>query len=81
MDIGAAVAKRIVGICKDRQISINKLATQCHITQSTLNNIVNGGSKKPTVDTVWRICRGLDITLSQFFDDPCFHVDPPEALH
>ena len=81
MDIGAAVAHRIQNLCRERNITVNKLATLCHITQSTLNNIVHGGSKKPTVDTVFRICRGLEITLSQFFDDPCFQLNPPDPLH
>ena len=81
MDIGAAVASRIQNLCRERNITVNKLATLCHITQSTLNNIVHGGSKKPTVDTIFRICRGLHISLAEFFSDPCFESQQQDPLH
>jgi transcriptional regulator with XRE-family HTH domain len=42
------------------------------MTQSTINNIINTGSKNPTVSTVKKICDGLEITLSEFFDDELF---------
>ena len=44
MTIGEAVGERILKLCKDRNLTVNKLATISGITQSTLNNIV---SKKP----------------------------------
>ena len=42
MRIGEAVRKRILELCDERGITLNKLATICGITQSTLNNIING---------------------------------------
>lgn len=72
MDTGKAVGARILELCARHDLSLNKLGSICHITQSTLNNIVHGGSRNPTVDTVWRICRGLGMSLSNFFDAPCF---------
>lgn len=67
MNIGKAVGDRILELCKNNKITVNKLGTICGITQSTLNNIVNGGSKNPTVATVKKICDGLEITLGEFF--------------
>lgn len=74
MTIGKAVGIRILEICTDRDITLNKLSTICGITQSTLNNIVNGGSRNPTVATIKKICDGLDITLPEFFDAKVFSL-------
>lgn len=73
MTVGQAVALRIEQLCIQHHITLNKLATICGITQSTLNNIVNKGSNNPTVATVKKICDGLDITLVDFFNTELFN--------
>ena len=72
MTISQAVVTKILNICKERNITINKLANICGITQSTLDNIVNGNSKNPTLLTIVRICDGIGITMKEFFSDPLF---------
>ena len=67
-----AICRRIQELCVKNGLTVNGLSTRCGITQSTLNNIVHGGSKNPTVDTVRRICAGLNMPLKQFFDTPEF---------
>ena len=73
MTVGEAVVCRIQSLCSKYKISLNRLATISGITQSTLNNMVGGTSRNPTVSTVKKICDGLDMTLVEFFDDPIFH--------
>ena len=58
MQIGNAVKLRIIELCDERNITINKLSTMCGITQSTLNNIISGRNKSMTVSTVKKICDG-----------------------
>ena len=72
MTLNEAIADRICEECKMRDISINRLANISGITQSTLNNIVHGSSKTPTVSTVKKICDGLEITMADFFSSPRF---------
>ncbi|MDD6483909.1 MAG: helix-turn-helix transcriptional regulator [Clostridiales bacterium] len=72
MTVGEATAKRIIGLCEQYKITPNKLSTISGITQSTINNIINTGSKNPTVSTIKKICDGLEITLAEFFDDELF---------
>ena len=72
MNMREAIAKKILNICKDRNISINKLATMCCLTQSTLQNIVAGHSNNPKIATIYKICEGLNITLGEFFSDELF---------
>ncbi|MBQ7597100.1 MAG: helix-turn-helix transcriptional regulator [Clostridia bacterium] len=72
MTIGTAVKFRILNLCLERQITVNKLSTICGITQSTLNNIVSGRNKSVTVSTVKKICDGLNISIQEFFQDAVF---------
>lgn len=64
------IAERIIYLCKERDISINKLAVLSGIRQSTLQNIVAGNTKNPTVKTLNKIARGLGVTLSEFLKIP-----------
>ena len=72
MTLNEAIGCRILGLCKENNITLNKLGTICGITQSTLNNIIKGGSKNPTTATIKKICDGFGITLSQFYNTPEF---------
>lgn len=72
MTIGKAVAKRIKQLYEAQGITLNKLATDSGITQSTLNNIVCGTSKNPTIGTIKKVCDGLGISIVEFFDAEVF---------
>lgn len=72
MNIGEASRKRILELCAEKNMSINKLATLSGITQSTLNNIVSGRNKSTTVSTVKKLCDGLNITIIEFFNTDYF---------
>ena len=72
MNIGQAVRLRILDLCRERGITVNKLSYMCGITQSTLNNIVSGRNSTTTVSTVKKIFDGLEISIQDFFDDKLF---------
>lgn len=72
MTIGEAVRLRIIELCDENEISVNKLSTICGITQSTLNNIISGRNNSTTVSTIKKICDGLDITVREFFGSGVF---------
>ena len=74
MDIGEAVRDRILDLCRERDISINKLCTVSGVTQSTVNNIISGRNRSATVSTVKKLCDGLDISLGEFFSSPEFDL-------
>ena len=76
MKISEAMSKKLLKICEERNISINKLATICLLTQSTVQNIIECNSSNPKLLTIVRICDGLEITLQEFFNDEVFnHLD------
>ena len=43
------------------------------VTQSTVNNIVNGRNNSSTVSTIKKLCDGLGMSLADFFNADCFN--------
>lgn len=63
-------ALRIRNLCKERKITINKLATLAGLKQSTVDNILRGTSKNPKVRTLHKIANVFNMTLGEFLDFP-----------
>ena len=70
MNIGEAVRARIIELCRQRDISINKLCSISGVTQSTVNNI--GRNNSATISTIKKLCDGLGITIQEFFASNLF---------
>ena len=68
-----AVKMRILTLCGEKNITINKLSTESGIAPSTIKNILYGKSKNPGIVTLKMLCDGLGISLTEFFDTPDFH--------
>ena len=68
MNYSQLYVNRITSICKQRGISINKLAVMSDVKQSTLDNIVRGITKNPGVMTIHKVAVALNMTLSEFLD-------------
>ncbi len=73
MRIGEAVRLRILELCRERDLAVNRLSALSGMTQSTLNNIVSGRNNSATVATVKKICDGLEITIQEFFQSELFN--------
>ena len=78
MTLGEALSARIVELCRERGLTINKLCNISGVTQSTVNNLLNGRNNSATVSTIKKLCDGIDITLAEFFDDDLFKTLEPE---
>ncbi len=72
MTLRSAVQLRILGLCREREISVNKLCTISGVTQSTVNNIIGGRNHSVTLSTIQKLCDGLEISIPEFFNDPMF---------
>lgn len=78
MDTLFVVRTRILQLCQERKITLNKLATLCALPPSSLKNILYGRSNNPKILTIKMICDGLGITLGQFFSTEEFDALEPE---
>lgn len=72
MNIGEAVRERILELCRERNISINRLCSMSGVTQSTVNNIISGRNNSATISTIKKLCDGLDISIEDFFNSDLF---------
>lgn len=67
-----AIAKRIIELCRERNIAINTLANISGVSPSTVYSMLNEKSQNPGTVSIKKLCDGLDITLREFFDSPIF---------
>jgi transcriptional regulator with XRE-family HTH domain len=72
MDISIAVCNRILELCEENNLTINKLANISGLPPSSLKNILYRKSKNPKIRTIKIICDGLGISLSEFFQSDDF---------
>ena len=57
---------RVEELVSDRGLTLFKLAMLCDVPYSTLKNTRARGGQL-AVDTIEQICRGLGITMAEFF--------------
>lgn len=72
MVLKEAVKTRILGLCQERNITVNKLGTISGVTQSTINNIISDRNESTTVSTIKKLCDGLGISIIDFFNCKLF---------
>ena len=72
MTIAEASVKRLLELCSERNITINKISNFSGITQSTVSDIVNGTTTNTGIVTIKKLCDGFDISVRAFFDSPLF---------
>lgn len=72
MNIAEATKQRIVKLCYERKITYCKLATISGIPYTTIKSIIYNQSKNPGITTIKKICDGLEIYITDFFDTDTF---------
>lgn len=72
MNTTDAVRDRILRLCEERDLTINRLATISALPPSSIKNILYGKSQNPKLLTIKMLCDGLGITLGEFFSTPEF---------
>lgn len=73
MDTYTIVKNRILYLCEEKRMTINKLSTESGIAPSTIKNILYGKSRNPGIVTLKILCDGLGVTLADFFNTVDFH--------
>ena len=72
MDIIEAVRKRFDELCYQKGLNYCKLATLSGVPYTTVKSIFYNQSKNPGIATIKKLCDGLDITITEFFDTEFF---------
>ena len=74
MQIKEAIVLRMNNICKERNIRYNELANLSGVTPSTVYSMMDERRKDLSVITLKKLCDGLDMTITDFFDDDIFRT-------
>jgi len=69
-DYENVIANHILSLCRRRKITVNKLAGMSGLRQSTVESVVKGTSKNPTIVTLHKIAIAFNMTLAEFLDFP-----------
>lgn len=72
MLIKEAIVKHLHDICRQRNMKYNELATVSGVTPSTVYSLMDASRKDLSVITLKKLCDGLDMTITQFFDGELF---------
>lgn len=75
MKVTEAITKRILELCKEREITPNKLGTISGVEPSTITSIFYGKSKNPGIVTIKALCDGLNINIFDFFNTDDFKTN------
>ncbi len=72
MNITEAVRKRFEELCYKQDINFCQLASRSGVPYTTVKSIFYKQSKNPGISTIKKLCDGLDITITDFFDTKYF---------
>ena len=72
-DINKSIGKKIKAIRTSYGLSLDEVSNMTGVSKSMIGQIERGDST-PTVTTLWKICNGLNITLSALFEDDALDI-------
>ena len=72
MEIKEAIKTRITELCNEKSITIYELGKLSGIRATTIYSIIDGKSNNPSIISINKICKGLNISVREFFDDESF---------
>lgn len=72
MNITEAVKKRFDELCYKQGLNYCKLASISGVPYTTVKSIFYNKSKNPGIATIKKLCDGLGITVTEFFDTDYF---------
>ncbi len=75
MTVNDAVARRVMKLLQERNMSQYRLEQKSGIQHGSLQCIMNGRNKTVTLSTVILLAKGFDMSLLAFLDDELFRSD------
>lgn len=79
MTVNDAVAKRIIELLKEKNMTMYRLEQLSGIQHGHMQWIMSGKSKTVTLSTVMRLANGFQMTVIEFLNDDKFLFDNLEV--
>lgn len=73
MEIKEAIKIRITELCNEKSITVYELGKLGGIRATTIYSIIDGKSNNPSIASITNVCKGLNISVREFFDDELFN--------
>lgn len=70
---GELISEHLMKLINEQNLTINRVATLAGLSQSTVNAMFEGRSKRPTITTIRRVCGTLGISVHDFFNFPPYN--------
>ncbi|MBV0929674.1 MAG: helix-turn-helix domain-containing protein [Lentilactobacillus diolivorans] len=67
------ILNRIYQLIRERNLTVNRLATLSGVRQSTLTSLESRPTGVPKADTIRLLCKALGISVKDFFDFPPYN--------
>jgi len=67
MTLHAAIKNRIMDLCEQQNITVNRLCILSDVPSDTLSQYFEGNHQDIRFSTVCRLCEGFGISLADFF--------------
>lgn len=73
-----AVATRVMQLLKLNNMTQYRLEKESGIIHGTMDRILTSQNKTITLDTLYKLARGFNMTIHQFLDDDIFRCEELE---
>lgn len=80
MKLNKAVSTRLKELMKERGLTAYQLSVESDISRSTISYIVNCTLDTVTLRVLNELCRGMGISLTDFFDSPLFDMESIDEI-
>jgi DNA-binding XRE family transcriptional regulator len=68
MTYAQAISNRIKALCKERNLSINKLSILAGINRQRIHDIIRCTYRNPSIQSIYLIAQGFNMTISEFLN-------------
>lgn len=72
MGVKDAVTARFCIICRERNMTVNELASVAGVTPSSVYSMMDPARRNVSVVLIKKLCDGLEMSMGEFFSSPEF---------
>ncbi len=72
MTTNDAVAKRIMQLMRERNITRYRLEQESGVYHGAMSRVLRGDNSTITLATVYKLANGFDMSINEFLDDDIF---------
>lgn len=72
VELNEAIIERMKELAAEHNMTIHQVIQRGGLNQATISELMSGRTKHPKVSTIQKFCKGLDITLNDFFNSSKF---------